>query len=151
MKSDHLDEAVELLIDIPPVMHRKLHHLMLREAIDQAKQDMAPHHVTIMKMLKDIDAVPVSKIGNEIGISSSQMTHSTDRLISLGMIERQPDERDRRVVNIKLTTKGRETLEQMRFILKDQAKVTLSPLTDEDLDLLVISLRNIADIFLNKL
>jgi len=150
MTDKHRDEAIELLVSIPLVINRKLHRQILMATIEQSGENLAPHHVIIMKMLQGDEPINMSGIGDEIGISRSQMTHSIDRLISLGLIERQQDLRDRRKINIKLTTKGKEIIEKLQLILKSRMKAKLSSLSDDDLQRLVTSLRNLADILLKE-
>ena len=147
MANEHLDEVVGLLISIPPTMLRKLHRDVFKTVFEQAGADMAPHHMIIMKVLQESGPLHVTEIAEELAIAKPQMTHSTDKLISLGMIERQPDKQDRRKINIKLTTKGRETIEKLQQIMRDRMKEKLSFLTDDDLERLAASLRNMADIF----
>lgn len=147
MSDQHASEVFDLLVRVLPVMHKKLHRDVFKTAIEQAGEDMAPHHLMILKMLRDGGLLNMSEIANEIAISQSQMTHSTDRLIELGMIERQAGTKDRRKVHVKLTTKGREYLEKMDPIMRGRLESKLSSLSDDDLEKLATSLRDVVDIF----
>ena len=89
----------------------------------------------------------MSEIGEEIVISQSQMTHSTNKLIKLGMVKRHPIARDRRKIHVKLTTKGKEYLEKLDPIMRSRMESKLSVLTDKDMERLTTSLRDVADIF----
>ena len=146
MSNNRLEEAAALLLRISPIMHRKIHREVFKAIYEQAGEDIAPHHLMIMRMLYEIGPFHMTGIGDEIAISKSQMTHSTDKLISLGLIERHPDDQDRRKINIQLTAKGRETLEKLQQTTKDRLKAKLECLTDDDLDRLATSLRNMAEI-----
>ena len=98
-------------------------------------------------VLQEVGPLHMTEIGEDIAISKPQMTQSIDRLISLGMVKRQPDAKDRRKINIKLTATGKETLERLRQMMKSRMKAKMSFLTDDELDRLAGSLRNMADIF----
>jgi DNA-binding MarR family transcriptional regulator len=127
-------------------MHRKIHREVFRAIYEQPTDDLAPHHLMIMRMLHEMGPCHLTGIGDEIAISRSQMTHSTDKLISLGLIERHPDGRDRRKIIVQLTAKGEETLGKLQQITRDRLQAKLACLTDADLDRLAASLRNMAEI-----
>jgi DNA-binding MarR family transcriptional regulator len=47
-------------------------------------------------------------------LSTAATTHVVDRLVHLGLVSRRRSERDRRVVWVMPTTKGRQTVEQVK-------------------------------------
>ena len=101
----------------------------------------------IMKVLQEEGVLHISEIGDMVVISKSQMTHSIDKLIRLGMIKRQPDAKDRRRTNIRLTEKGMMTLEEVDRVSKSLMRAKLSSLGDEELEKLSDSLNYIAEAF----
>jgi DNA-binding MarR family transcriptional regulator len=66
------------------------------------------------------------------------------------MVERQPDTKDRRTINIALTRRGKTLLKKHRKMIEDAIKKVLASLTDEDLEELSTSLRKLHEI-LSKL
>jgi DNA-binding MarR family transcriptional regulator len=50
---------------------------------------------------------PVSGISDELGLTAAAASQIVDRLAGMGLIERTEDPRDRRVRQVRLTTKGR--------------------------------------------
>ncbi|MDD5510178.1 MAG: MarR family transcriptional regulator [Dehalococcoidales bacterium] len=147
MSSRHFNEIFGLLVCVLPIMHKKIHRDVFKMTIEKSGEDMAPHHLMILKMLRESGPLSMSEISEEVVISRSQMTHSTDKLIKLGMIERQGDARDRRKVHIKLTHKGKEYLKMLDPIMRSRMESKLSVLTDKDMIRLAISLRDVAGIF----
>jgi len=147
MPNKRIDEVVELLLNIPPIMHRKMVRDVFRTALAQVEKEIAPHHLMILRVLYEFGPLHMTEVGEEISISRPQMTHSTDKLISLGMVERQHDVKDRRKINIKLTAKGRETIKKIQQVIQSRIKEKLSSLDEDDLDRLAASLRNMADTF----
>jgi DNA-binding MarR family transcriptional regulator len=124
-----------------------MHRDVVKVVLDQIGEDMAPHHVLIMKILAAASgASHASELGETVGIAKSQMTHSIDRLIELGMVRRQHDTKDRRRINIQLTQKGKTTLERAERLLKDRWRARLSSLQEGDLEKLADSLGNMAEI-----
>jgi DNA-binding MarR family transcriptional regulator len=128
-------------------MHRKMHRDVVKVVLDQISEDIAPHHVVVMKILAEaIGTSHPSELGETVGIAKSQMTHSIDRLIELGMVRRQHDTKDRRRINIQLTQKGKTTLARAERLLKDRWRARLSSLQEGDLEKLADSLGNMAEI-----
>lgn len=147
MSDKNIDEVIELLSIIPQMGHRKILRNVFRGAVSKIGGGITEHHLRILKILQEPGSSHMTEIGDKIAVSKSQMTHSTDRLIDLGMIERHTDEKDRRKINIRLTAKGRETIENIGKEIRESMRVKLSNLSEGDLDKLRISLRNMTDIF----
>lgn len=63
------------------------------------------------------------ELAKELNIEAASMVAMIDRLVSLGIVERQPSAADRRVKNIVLTTQGlalyQEVKEQARLIRQE--------------------------------
>jgi DNA-binding MarR family transcriptional regulator len=66
---------------------------------------------SIMMTLHDRGTMRVSEIGKRLLIPKPQMTHLVDKLTSLKLVERQPDNKDRRITNVSLTEEGKVKLE----------------------------------------
>jgi len=75
------------------------------------------------------------------------MTQSIDKLIGMGMVEREPDTKDRRKISIRLTQQGRDTVERLDKIMKDFVRDKLTVLSDDELDKLAESFHYIAKTF----
>jgi len=129
------------------VVKRNLHQKFFMAILEEVGTDLAPHHLMIMKMLQESDELHISEIAKMVAIAKPQMTHSINKLLGLGMVERQANIDDRRRINIRLTPKGREMIERMDEIMKDRLNVMLSTLRDEDLDKLAESFEFIAGTF----
>jgi len=147
MENKRLDRVIESMIQIPPVMHRKLHRDLFKVVIQQFGMDIAPHHLMIMKELKESGTLYSSEIGDAISIAKPQMTQSIDKLIGMGMVEREQDTKDRRKISIRLTKKGLDTVERLDNIMKSFVRDKLAILSDDELEKLAESFNNIAQTF----
>ena len=58
-------------------------------------------------MLSNSAIMPTSEIGRRLGISKPNVTPLLDKLVEKGYVDRVPDARDRRIVNIVVTEKGK--------------------------------------------
>jgi DNA-binding MarR family transcriptional regulator len=147
MENQRLNQVIEAMVRIPPIMHRKLHREFIKAVLQQFGADFAPHHLMIMKELQESGTLHSSEIAEAISVAKSQMTHSIDKLIGLGMAERGRDAEDRRKINIRLTQKGLDTVERLNKIMKDLVSHRLSVLSDDELRRLAESFNCIAETF----
>lgn len=59
------------------------------------------------------DGLPSSAIGDRMTTRDSDVTRLVDRLVARGLVERYRDERDRRIVRVRLTAAGAALVEQL--------------------------------------
>lgn len=64
--------------------------------------------LAVLKMLEPIGKLSLSELSNRIHARNSTVTGIIDRMEREGLVRRSRSERDRRVVHIELTKKGRE-------------------------------------------
>ena len=140
-KSDDnlIDNIIEDLSSMITIMHRSL-------LSEFASKGLSRNHVMVMKVLSKSGALPVSIIAKELFISRPQMTHLIDKLIILDMVERQPDQDDRRVINIALTGKGRAAIGECENLIKNRGKSRLSYLSAKELEELSVVLKRLVEI-----
>jgi len=133
MTVDNLEKLIDEMVRIPPILHRKLHRDLFKLVLEEVGADVAHHHMMIIRMIQTSGPMTSSEIGEMLAIARSQMTHSVDRLIRLGMVEREHCTEDRRKVRISLTDKGRLTLERVDKSINNRLKEKLAILSDDEL------------------
>ncbi|BDZ67746.1 MarR family winged helix-turn-helix transcriptional regulator [Methanobacterium ferruginis] len=97
------------------------------------KQTSASYY-QILGVLMHQESLPISVIGDILYISRPNMTSYIDKLVKDGMVERIPDEKDRRIIRIKLTPGGREFIKKSRVIVEGNMRENLSSLNAEELE-----------------
>lgn len=148
IKTEPLARVIDSMLRTVPVIRRKLHREVLKSILQQFGQGISPLHLMILKVLEESGDMLSSEIGDELSIARPQMTYSIDKLISLGMVERQPDTRDRRKIYIRLTPEGRDAVGQLDGMMANRVRTRLSALTDDELKKLAASFDNIRETFL---
>ena len=146
MRSDILDRIAADLLSVPPLIFRGIRRKLLKTALVNIDVDISPLHFEIMKLLKEAGTLHIAEIGERLRIARAQMTHLIDKLVDLGIVERQIDTADRRMINIMLTGKGKTTIEEHDSSLRKAIRETLSCLTDKELAGLSDSLEKLRDI-----
>jgi DNA-binding MarR family transcriptional regulator len=150
MKNEILDRVAEDLLSVPPLIGRIIRRKLLKKARIGFKKDITPPHFEIIKLLQETGTLHIAEIGERLQIARPQMTHLIDKLVGLGVVERQTVLEDRRIINVALTRKGRTTLEKHDSRIKNAVRETLSCFSDTELEDLSASLRNLRDM-LSKL
>ncbi|MBC7443254.1 MAG: MarR family transcriptional regulator [Ramlibacter sp.] len=115
----HGDEIVWRLLDL----HRRMHQEFERVA---AEFELSAAEAGALRRLDK--PYSMRAFADAIGCDASYVTILSDRLDALGLVQRIPDEYDRRVRQLVLTDKG----EQMRRALTDRVLATSPALTNLD-------------------
>ncbi len=150
MRSDLLNRITADLLSVPPLIFRGIRRKLLKTALTNIDLDITPLHFEIMKLLHEVGTLHPAEIGERLLVARAQMTHLIDKLVDLGIAERQANTADRRKTNIILTSEGKVLFEEHDSNIKNAIKETLSHLTDEELESLSGSLGKLRDI-LSKL
>ena len=142
MDEERLNKMVDDAHLFLPLFRKKL--LRHKKKLNQKQMPHSCYHV--LKVLMKRGELPMSEIGRTVYISKSNMTSLIDKLVENGLAERLPDKNDRRVINIAITEKGKDLLENWRKHSNNEIKMNLSTLSDEDLEKFYESFENIKDI-----
>ncbi len=92
----------------------------------------------------------MSEVAGDLGITVGTLTTAINNLVKKEYVERQKDEKDRRVVKIVLTKKGKLAYRVHEKFHSDMIKATIEGLTDEEEVLLADALGKLNDFFKNN-
>ncbi len=99
---DQLDLVVARLDEVMDKAMRRLHQELWR----QAPPEMTPAQFHICRRLLQQGSMAVTEVAEELGVSPSAVTSMADRLAEAGLVVRERDPGDRRVVRLYLTPDG---------------------------------------------
>lgn len=91
----------------------------------------------ILHLLSRKERWMVTEIAERMSVKPSAITVMIDRLKQHGMVQRERDEQDRRVVFVKITDQGRQTLTEAVEKRKQIVMKYLQHLTKEELESLI--------------
>lgn len=123
-----LENIAQNLLATFPLIFKKI----LKKEESGICKNLTPSHTQIMCLLENFGSMPISEIGKKLCISPPNMTPLIDKLIEENLVERIPNSRDRRIVNISLTENGKEFLKKYKECLVNHLKLKLSDLTEEE-------------------
>ena len=135
------ERIAENLIALLPFYHKKI----FRPGIGITGMQAAQYR-TLGILIRESTCLPMSELGKRLYMSKPYMTKLIDQLIQDGLVQRIPDIRDRRVINIAITAEGRRHLKQAASLYKENIKNILSDLDDQDLEDLCQSLEKLRNI-----
>jgi DNA-binding MarR family transcriptional regulator len=136
-QEETIDAVSRNLALLFPLFHRKI--ISRQRGIS----GMQLARLRVLGVLIRYGPLPISKVGKWLYISKSYMTRLVDDLIEEDLVERLPDESDRRVINIRITEKGRRRSVEIGTMLKSDIADILSDLSDDDIRILGKSLKNL--------
>ncbi|MBP3914935.1 MULTISPECIES: MarR family transcriptional regulator [unclassified Clostridium] len=100
-----------------------------------------PHsHIKVLFYLIHNGPIPISKMAKELYISKPNMTPVIDKLVEEGLVLRDYDPTDRRIILIQTTPKALEFLKEGQEYIKEVIKEKLAPLNEDDISTLSSSL-----------
>ncbi len=99
-------------------------------------------------LIESYDNPSISELGKKVRLAKSQMTGKIDQLTNDGLIKRIPDEKDRRILRVKLTPYGLRFIKTSQNLVEENMKQLLSPLNFEEVEELKNSIETIKNIVL---
>lgn len=104
------DETTQILLDLSRLL-RNLTRLV--GGADDGPPMTATQRIALIE-LGDGGPLRLSDLAARMGVSAPTASRSVDALHDLGLVERVVDPHDRRAVNIELSSRGRELLEERK-------------------------------------
>lgn len=103
-------------------------------------------YVLTLLTLKKFGPMPISRIGEWLGIAKPNMTAIIDGLMEKGWITRSTCATDRRIINIEMTESGEEYIEDLIRRLYPIMQEQFEMLSDEDVEKMVSSLEYLVSV-----
>jgi len=138
MEKERIDQMLDDFLIYFPVFYQKV----LSSKDFRNKQTSAAYY-QILGVLLEKESLPISVIGDILYISRPNMTSHIDKLVKDGMVERIPDEKDRRIIRIKLKSEGRSFIKESRVRVEENMLQNLSPLNAEELEELCRAIKTV--------
>jgi DNA-binding MarR family transcriptional regulator len=151
MRNDILEKVSIDLLSIPPLIFRATRKKITEIPFSQADINITPHHLEIMKLLEEEGTLHVSQIGERLHIPKAQMTKLIDRLVTLNIVGKKLGTDDRRTYQITLRKQARTDFKEFKYKMMVTIKEIMSSFTDENLENLSVSLRNLRDVLLKSI
>ncbi len=135
--------------EVPPAedvarLLREVQRALHEEYFRKAKGTSLVRLYQYMPMLREVVRQPgitINELARLSHLPKSHVSVMMARLVELGIIRKEADARDNRLVRLQLTTIGRRRVEAWRAANRRTLVRTLQPLSDDQLALIVNGLR----------
>ncbi len=128
-----IDKIIENLFRIHPLLTKNLNRSI------RAKTNLNPGSLFILGILNRSEMLSMSEIGCKLSMPKPHVTAQVDKLIAEGMVERLFDPNDRRIINIKMTEKGKNDFHQIKMEISTELRQNLKKLEEIKLEELLAS------------
>ncbi len=105
---------------------------------------LTPTQIRVLYVLRQDGGAPAGFLAERLGVTPSTLTRIVDRLARLGLVRRQEDDEDRRLVRHYLTAKGGETLSELERTGRAFLTQILHQLPREKLERLLCALEDLS-------
>jgi DNA-binding MarR family transcriptional regulator len=101
--------------------------------------------------IADGESITMNDLSLKMKLASSTMTRMVDQLVQKGLVDRQPDAEDRRVVRVRLTESGRQAKQQLDETLQSFFLTVMQDIPDNEREQLIRSLKLLNGAIMNAL
>jgi len=108
------------------------------------KVDLTSSQIKVLISFYGREFYTMTELSRAHGVSVSTMTSMADRLLHSGLIERERDTEDRRVVRVRLSPQGKKTVDYVMKVRRRELEKFLSELSDEEIYKFAGSIENVA-------
>lgn len=102
--------------------------------------DLTMSQFKLLLLVASSDGSRVGDLAHALGVTPPTVTTSLDRLVERGLVRREDDPIDRRLVIARLTHAGRDLLERLHLYARGELAECLHALDEEDLRCLFVGM-----------
>lgn len=122
------DKSLFALSGVYHIKERLLTRLLRRHGLGR----LSPAQGRILMALYEQDDIPVRKLSEMTSLDKSTLSLSLTRMEQFGLVERSGDEKDRRVVRVKLTRSGRSHRQACHVAMRELIDILYRGVTNEE-------------------
>lgn len=119
--------AAERLIDDM----QTLYHLIRRASHPIHRAEMTPEQYWLLRLLRRRGALSISELADALGVTGSSVTTACKRLEKAGLVTRERQSDDERMVRVMLTEQGHQQVEAWQQRRREFLQELLAPLDQE--------------------
>lgn len=125
MEANTIDQIVENLFRIFPLLSKNLTKSL------RAKTNINPGTLYVMGVLNRHEMLSMSEIGCKLSMPKPHVTTHIDKLIADNIVERLFDPNDRRIINIKMTDKGKADFAAIKLEITKEMRDKIKTLNEQ--------------------
>ena len=122
-------------------------HIEEKAIITDEFKDISNNDMHIIEAIGIEEPRNMSSVAKMLSVTVGTLTIAINNLVKKGYVDRVRSQKDRRVVFISLTSKGRRAYEHHATFHREMIKATIQGLSEDEVNVLVKSLTNLVDFF----
>lgn len=112
--------------------------------------DIAISHIVVIDVLSEKGTCTMGEIAKALNLTMSAATSIVDKMIEKGLVSRERDKSDRRVVRVSLVSGGKALAKKIYIFRKNVSKDLYSSLTIEEKNVHMVIMKKIYDNVIRK-
>jgi DNA-binding MarR family transcriptional regulator len=113
-----------------------LYHLIRRTSHPIHRAEITPEQYWLLRFLRRKGALSISELAEALGVTGSSVTTACKRLEKAGLVTRERQNDDERMVRVMLTSRGHEQVEAWQLRRRDIVAQWLIPLESDEQEML---------------
>lgn len=139
-----MDQIIKRLVDVYPLIMREFHRINAGYSKDL---DLPIVQIKVLFMISSAGSCALSHVSNALDITPGWASETVDKLVRMGLLERDHGIKDRRKVRITLSKKGIQFLDDVKIKTKEYFSRVLELLGNkEDKKKLLTGFENLYEI-----
>lgn len=141
--------AYEMINDVLVNLFNEILELEEKAIITEEFRDISNNDMHIIEAVGLGNESTMSAVAKKLRITAGSLTTSMNSLVKKQYVERDRSEKDRRIVYIRLTEKGRRAYYHHENFHREMTNAAIASLSEEELPLLAKTLEGLAVFFRN--
>jgi DNA-binding MarR family transcriptional regulator len=108
--------------------------------------ELTSSQIKVLATFSEREFYTMTELSQILSVTLPTMTAMIDRLIQGGLVTRERDDRDRRVVQVRLTREGKATIRNLMQVRKQEIEKILGFLNAQELDIFWHSIETVAQL-----
>jgi DNA-binding MarR family transcriptional regulator len=110
------------------------------------KIELTSSQIKVLATFNERESYTMTELSQILSVTLPTMTAMIDRLIQSGLVNRERDERDRRVVLVSLTGEGKKIIRNLMDVRKQEIEKVLAMLDLREVEVFLDSIESVAQL-----
>ncbi len=136
MKRDKIKILIGELMQIAPEFRKSFSHNQFNSNLR-----ISHHQLYTLIIINKHEELSMSELAEKLGVSNQQITRIMDGLVTNELVERYVDPNNRRIVQTKMTLKGKEMIAEIEVSMNESMVNVLSVLSNEEIEESIVHIK----------